>query len=66
MGSGIYDAATTGNGGVVTIAVYPKINKDSEIISVFARPILKDNALMKKAAAINPRALQTKIIETVP
>jgi hypothetical protein len=50
----------------VTIAVYPRINKDSDIISVFARPILEDNALMKNAAAIKPRALQTKIIETVP
>jgi hypothetical protein len=65
-GGRFYEAATTGNGGVVTITVYPMTNKASDIISDFARPILKDKALVKKAAAINPRALQTKMTETVP
>jgi hypothetical protein len=60
------DAATTPNGGVVTIAAYPNMSKISEIIRHFARPILFAKAFMKKAAATNPRALQTKMIETVP
>jgi hypothetical protein len=50
----------------VTIVAYPIINKASDIIRDFDRPILEESALMKKAAAINPRALQTKMIETVP
>jgi len=61
-----YDAQTNGNGGVVTMAVYPRISKASDIIKHFARPILEKSALMKRAAATNPRALQTKMIETVP
>lgn len=60
------DAQTTANGGFVTITVYPRINKLSDIIRDFDRPILEESALMKKAAAMNPRALQIKMIDTVP
>jgi hypothetical protein len=37
-----------------------------ETINVHARPILVDNELIKKAVAKNPRALQIKMIDTVP
>ena len=61
-----YDAQTTGKGGVVMMIVYPRISKPSDIIKDFARPILEESALMNNAAAKNPRALQMKMIETVP
>jgi hypothetical protein len=38
----------------------------SEMIKHFARPGLVDRELVKKAVAMKPRALQTKIRETVP
>jgi hypothetical protein len=50
----------------MVITVYPRINNASDIIRDFDRPILEESALMKKAAATNPRALHTKMIETVP
>lgn len=61
-----YDATTTGNGGVVTMIAYPAIKRLSDMIRVFALPILVDNVLMKKAATINPTALLKKIVDTVP
>jgi hypothetical protein len=61
-----YDAATTGKGGVNTIAVYPIINSASAIDKAFARPHLLDIELMKNAAVTKPRALQTKMVDTVP
>lgn len=60
------DAATTAKGGVIARTMYPSIKRASEIIRVLALPSLLDNELMKKAAATNPSALQTKMIETVP
>lgn len=65
-GSEAYDKQTTGKGGVVTMIVYPRINRPSDIMRDLARPILEDSGLMNNAAAKKPRALQRKIIDTVP
>jgi hypothetical protein len=61
-----YESATTGKGGVIARIVYASIKRLSEIINVFPRPILVANPLTNVAAAMNPRALQMKIVETVP
>jgi hypothetical protein len=56
----------TGKGGVVTIAAFAIIKTTEELINVHARPTLVDKELIKKAVATNPKALQMKIIDTVP
>jgi hypothetical protein len=61
-----HEAAMAGNEGVRIMERYPSMSKASAIIKVFARPIFTDKALMKKAAATKPAALQTKMIATVP
>jgi hypothetical protein len=46
--------------------VYPTTKRASDITKALARPRLLDNELTKNAAARKPRALQRKIVETVP
>jgi hypothetical protein len=58
--------ATTGKGGLVTIAVYPTTRNASAIIKLFARPNFVDIVLMKNAAVMKPMAVHTKISDTVP
>ena len=50
----------------MTMHVYPSISRDWPIIRVFARPIFVVRVLMKNAVAMNPSALQMKMIDTAP
>jgi hypothetical protein len=57
--------ATTPKGGVATIVVYPTTSNISAPMRVLARPMRCTRKLMKKAAAMKPRALQRKMVDTV-
>ena len=60
-----YPTTTTGKGGVVTRQTYPAIIKASATTRVMARPNLSANVLTMKAAPANPRAWDTKMVETM-
>lgn len=60
-----YDTTTTANGGVQTIITSPTSMTTSASISVRARPNLLCSASMINADAMKPKALETKMSDTI-